>query len=167
MEFISFYVTFLLKSHNYLSLNNENYSADFTDLRNKANQINNIECKDDIFAMIDESENLFFDENMTVNEINDIIINNSIITKFLNTTKSCNISEEKQEEYNMVSKTTSVAMIYEDLINKYRSNYKLVIDYSAYDIDTYPSIITAELIATKTAEIERINNIIEVVLNEE
>lgn len=140
------------------------YIKDFESLKERGDQISNIECKNSIIKSIESSENLFFSKPMTVSEIRNILDKNVFLNEFKNLTNNCNIDENEKVVLN--SKILAVTLFYEVFLGEYRENYKLVLNISNDDVVEEVSVISSGLRAAKKNEIEIINNIIEVVLNE-
>lgn len=165
---LSFITLLKMKSFNYNELfpTKEDYNSEYLELKTEANNIENKECKNSVIKEINHSKRLFFNKNMSPEEIYNIIEKNVALVNYIDLTQKCNLNKYETEKKRLNHMTLAVTTPYEELIDKYKENYKLTISIN-YDYTFYMSLINAELKATKYQELERIKQVIEVTKNEE
>ena len=139
---LSFITLLKMKSFNYNELfpNKEDYNSEYLELKTETNNIENKECKNSVIKEINHSKRLFFNKNMSPEEIYNIIDKNVVLVNNKDLTKNCNLDMYKTKKKRLNHIALAVTTRYEELIAKYRKNYKLTISIN-YDYVFFMSLI--------------------------
>ena len=143
--------------NNEIDVTMNNFSSDFTNLRNKLDNIKNKECRDSIEKMIDKSEKYVIKDKL---DIKDLYKNGSLLPEYGKVLKKCNIKDTNTKKLSFY--ILNSMMTQEDYIQNAIYQYELSLKDKETRLIGEISINNLKLNANKNLEIELINKIIEV-----
>jgi hypothetical protein len=115
----------------------EKINGKFDEISNEINNISDEQCKNSLIDFMDSSVNDGLNGKVRVRKLYDYILSENIIKYYSSINKSCNITEEELEKYDISSKFIIKLSLYDKLILTYFNQYELgFMDEATLDVYT-------------------------------